>query len=270
MKNKILALGLVLALVAVMVMPMAVSAGGATTTPVTISGDLTATATPGINTPTQIYAGATSISGTAVADATITLTVSGNVQTPPTTTATGGVWTVGSLVALQVGDVIHVTAELAPNGPSAEATATVIAHFATLTAPASFTWDTTFGVGNNKGHATTAGSVVSGGDPWTLSVVDPKTNNNGYMTVGGADSSGATKLVDPIQVDTSTIGSTIPADTISHYSGTAIPLLTNYGTSPFQGQSSCTIPLYAFQIVAGNATVGSYSLTLNYVLSPSY
>jgi alpha-tubulin suppressor-like RCC1 family protein len=81
------------------------------------------TAAPVIDTP--IYAGATSVSGTAEPDASILLSVNGVAQ--PATTADGdGKWTV-SVPALNTGDILSATAQSAGKLPSAPAEAEVIA-----------------------------------------------------------------------------------------------------------------------------------------------
>ncbi len=80
------------------------------------------TPTPTIATP--IYAGATSVSGTATAGASIELTVNGGMAQAATANASGN-WTVSSLSALQTNDSISVTAQVTGDTVSAAATATV-------------------------------------------------------------------------------------------------------------------------------------------------
>jgi len=86
---------------------------------VTVSG----TAIPTVNTP--LFAGATSVSGTAQANATISLTV--NSGTPYTTVTSSGAWTVTIQAPMSIGDIILVTAQATGQPTSLSATATVAA-----------------------------------------------------------------------------------------------------------------------------------------------
>jgi hypothetical protein len=66
------------------------------------------------------------------------------------------------------------------------------------------------------------------------------------------------------------VGTTAGDHTIAGYN-TEIGLLANYGLVNTQGQSvTCTIPLYASQVVAATDAGGSYSITLTYVATPGY
>ncbi len=264
MKRKILILGIVVAMVAALVVPLAVAADGATTTGVVITGGVTQTATPTINTPTQIYVGATEIKGTSVASANITLTVSGTGGATYTTTADGsGNWDVTSITALIISNGISVIAQKDPNTNSAAATATVATPFASITAPTSFSWSPAFGVGGNTGSAATPGLITSGNDSYSLTVSDANSGTNtGYMISSG------TPLTDLIQFYIATISSSTPADTISNYQSN---LQGSSGYNAYQGQGNETfsIPLYAYQYVEKTDVTGTYSITLNYTLTPS-
>jgi hypothetical protein len=159
--KKIIVLAMVLAVVAALATPMAALA--TTTTPVTVTGVVGQTPTPSI-TPTPIYPGATSISGTSVANAHITLTVNGSTQYTAIASA-GGAWTVSPISpALAASNTISVIAQLDPDVNSSPATATVAASaIITFTVPSGFAWTGTFTQGTNTGTAATAGSVVIGG-----------------------------------------------------------------------------------------------------------
>jgi YVTN family beta-propeller protein len=98
------------------------------------------TATPVITRP--VYAGATSVSGTAVAGASIILKYNGVAQRA--VTATGGVWTV-TVPALVTSDTISVTARLSPSPMSAPATAPVVTR-PVIVPVTSFTGTPTTGV----------------------------------------------------------------------------------------------------------------------------
>jgi hypothetical protein len=82
------------------------------------------TPTPIITTP--VYAGATSVSGTSVASASIVLTVGSETAQPAVTANGSGDWTVNGLT-LTSGEVISVTAQALGDAVSNPATATVAA-----------------------------------------------------------------------------------------------------------------------------------------------
>jgi YVTN family beta-propeller protein len=108
------------------------TATNAVTTPVTglnnpksfgpfIMSSATRTTAPVITTP--VYAGSTSVSGTATAGARVVLTYNGVRQAA--VTATGGTWTV-TVLALTTTDTLSSTAWVSPNRMSAPVTATVV------------------------------------------------------------------------------------------------------------------------------------------------
>ena len=281
MRKKILILGIVVALVAALVVPMAVSAAVPTTTGIQVTGIVMKTGSPII---TQPYGSDTSISGTAAHDGTganISVTVttgtagSGPANGTYTTIAnvTTGAWSVSlGSNALVSGNAISVIAQLNPDVNSSAATTTVGANTATLTPPSNFGWgdapSSALVVGDNKGSAATQGSVVSAGDPWNLNVQDSNTstvNTEGFMTSGGGYT---LPLADEIQFDIAAISSSNSTDTIANYvsklAGTSNPAGNVYG----QATGTFTIPLYGFQEVLVNDGPGSYTITLNYILSP--
>lgn len=266
MKKKLFILGIVIALVAVLVVPMAVDASG---TPVintaVISGSVTQTATPTINTSTNIYAGGTSLSGTDTATgATITVTTSPVGSGPYTATVSGGTWTVSGMTAFTSGETISVIAYLSPDTNSTAATATVAAAtIISFTPPTSFTWSPAFGVVANTGHAT-PGSIVSGGDTWNLGVSDA---TGDYM-----ETSGSVALHDAIQVGYTAPSAGTAAGTVTGAYQTALDGASGYGDSSpaYQGQDTFSIPLYAYQYVEKTDVTGSYSITLNYTLTPNF
>ena len=86
-----------------------------------IMSSATRTAAPVITTP--VYAGATSVSGTAAVGASVVLTY--NAVRQAAVTATGGAWTV-PVPALATTDTLSVTAWLSPDRMSAPVTATVV------------------------------------------------------------------------------------------------------------------------------------------------
>ena len=128
---------------------------------------------------------------------------------------------------------------------------------ATLNAPSDATF-TTFAVGENTGSAT-AGSILATGDGWTLTVADAKSNNNGKMTVGGADDAGAIKLTDPLLVGM-TSGS---VGTISSYQS-ALQAAGGYGAN-----GTFNIPLFFKQTVSAGDIAGTYKIVLMYTVTPS-
>jgi len=281
MRKKILILGIVVALVAALVVPMAVSAAVPTTTGIQVTGIVMKTGSPII---TQPYGSDTSISGTAAHDgagANISVTVTtGTAGSGPANgtyitiaDVTSGAWSVSlGPNALVSGNAISVIAQLNPDVNSSAATTTVGANTATLTPPSNFGWGVTpssaLVVGANKGSAATQGSVVSAGDSWNLNVLDSNTSNvntEGFMTSGGGYT---LPLADEIQFDIAAISSSNSTDTIANYVsklvGTSNPAGNVYG----QATGTFTIPLYGFQEVLVNDGPGSYTITLNYILSP--
>ena len=281
MRKKILILGIVVALVAALVVPMAVSAAVPTTTGIQVTGIVMKTGSPII---TQPYGSDTSISGTAAHDgagANISVTVTtGTAGSGPANgtyitiaDVTSGAWSVSlGPNALVSGNAISVIAQLNPDVNSSAATTTVGANTATLTPPSNFGWGVTpssaLAVGANKGSAATQGSVVSAGDSWNLNVLDSNTSNvntEGFMTSGGGYT---LPLADEIQFDIAAISSSNSTDTIANYVsklvGTSNPAGNVYG----QATGTFTIPLYGFQEVLVNDGPGSYTITLNYILSP--
>lgn len=248
--KKILFLVMVLAVIAAIASPLSVLASGNTV----INGTVIATATPVIST-NPIYTTTTTISGTAVANANISLTNNGGAASVTTADSSGN-WIISSL-SLTVGS-ISVTAQANPNVVSAAATATVTAASVTLTAPTAFTWST-FVVGANAGSATLGTVVSSGAKSWTLSVADANNGiNSGYML------NGSTKLTDAIQVGLTPPSAGTTTGTIAAYA-LALTGSTGYGTS-----ASFNIPLYANQTIETTDAPGSYSITLNYTLTPTY
>jgi len=284
MRKKILILGIVVALVAALVVPMAVSAAVPTTTGIQVTGIVMKTGSPII---TQPYGSDTSISGTAAHDgagANISVTVTtGTAGSGPANgtyitiaDVTSGAWSVSlGPNALVSGNAISVIAQLNPEVNSSAATTTVGANTATLTPPSNFGWGVTpssaLAVGANKGSAATQGSVVSAGDSWNLNVLDSNTSNvntEGFMTSGGGYT---LPLADAIQFDIAAITTLggVSGDNIANYvrelAGTSNPAGNVYG----QATGTFTIPLYGFQEVLVNDGPGSYTITLNYILSPT-
>ncbi|MGB8452814.1 MAG: S-layer homology domain-containing protein [Anaerocolumna sp.] len=98
------------------------STGVAVSTTVTTTV-LSQTPAPVINTP--VYAGTTSISGTAMPNATIVLSINGTAQPAVNATATGA-WTVSALTTLTTGDIISVTAQSPGVTVSSAQTTTVV------------------------------------------------------------------------------------------------------------------------------------------------
>lgn len=206
------------------------------------------------------------MSGTSVSGASIVLNVytdSGKgtkLSGPYPVTASGTNWTVSSISpVLAGGNYIDVTAQLDPNGVSADANATVTATSATLNVPSAFGWSVTFQVGPNTGSATD-GSVVSVGDTWTLTVADAnQSTGTGYMMKG------STQLANPIQVDKAAISGDTPGDTIANYN-TELSGITGYG----QATGTYVLPLHVRQKVVSTDIGGTYSITLNYTITPTY
>ncbi|HWP96313.1 MAG TPA: InlB B-repeat-containing protein [Syntrophomonadaceae bacterium] len=89
----------------------------------TLGAPATVTERPTITT-SPIYAGAASVSGTAVEGASVVLSV--NEVAQPAVTANGDNWTVSGLTALNVGDTISVTAQRQGEAVSPAATAIVV------------------------------------------------------------------------------------------------------------------------------------------------
>jgi len=264
MRIKLLILGIVVALVATLVVPLAVSASPPG---ITITGSLTATTPPSYTTP--LYVGDTSMGGTATPGANITVTVNGTPYYAIANAITGN-WTV-SIPALTSGATVSVTAQASHDVNSTPVTTAVAVDFASLTVPSGFVWTSNggaFEVGTNTGSAATAGTVTSGNDSWTLSVADNNTSvpvTEGYMTSGGGYT---VPLGSPIQVGMTagTVG------TISNYQGeiqnNPVGSNPNYGLYQGQGTVTDSIPLCASQVASANDAAGSYSITLNYTLSP--
>ena len=124
------------------------------------------TPTPTIAT-NPVYAGATSVSGTATAGASIVLSVNGTAQ--PAVTANGGNWTVSGLT-LNTSDTISVTAQVTGDAVSLPATAIVQAPSPpTVVSAATSTdgsyLDVNFNMLMANPPAAPAGFVVSGAGP---------------------------------------------------------------------------------------------------------
>lgn len=127
----------------------------------------------------------------------------------------------------------------------------------TLTAPGNITLGE-LALGQNVGIAA-PGSVVSNRAGWTLSVVDSKINNNGYMTVGGEDSPSAVKLAGPLAYDI-----------MGQWAGSVITYQSSFEFLSGYGQvGTCSIPLKVEQNVVGSDAAGSYKITLTYTVTPA-
>jgi len=218
---------------------------------------VTATATPVITT-TPIYTTTTTVSGTNEVNAAVYFTYNGGAAVLATANDSTH-WSVTGLTLSTAGtNLISVIAQAGTEVDSAPALASVTAASVTLTAPTAFMWSS-FVVGTNAGSATPGTVVSSGAKSWTLGVADADTGtNSGYMV------NGTTKLTDAIQVGLTAPAAGTTTGTIAAYA-LALTGSTGYGTS-----ASFDIPLYANQTIETTDAPGSYSITLNYTLTPTY
>jgi len=155
-----------------------------------------ATTTPVITTP--VYAGATSVTGTATAGASIVLKINGVRQTA--VTATGGTWTV-TVPALATTDTLSATAWLSPNRMSAPVTATVTAAPTPTPTPTPTPASQSDGGSDNSNQAPAAPGV-----PGTISVNVGGTTSVTGVTVTGTGVNGLIVT----SVETSGPGTGIP------------------------------------------------------------
>ncbi len=186
------------------------------------------TPTPFITTP--IYAGATSVSGTAPDGASISLTVNGGTAggTAQTTTAgPGGSWTV-SVPALSANDSISVIAEMTGDTASQPATATVAAASAQTPTPLI----TTPYAGATSVSGTSADSAgisltVNGGTAqtttagptgnWTVSV--PTLNENDSISVTAQVTGDTVSQAETATVEAASVQTPTPFITTPIYAG---------------------------------------------------
>jgi hypothetical protein len=127
-----------------------------------------------------------------------------------------------------------------------------------FTAPGAISLNSgTLQVGDNAGNS--SGSVKSGLASWVLSVEDANqgTNTGHMIVVGNTDKTIA--LASPLNLCTTSDGAF----------GTIAAYQTLFrGSSGYATKGTWTLPLFANQAVAGTDLNGSYSITLNWTVTP--
>jgi len=152
---------------------------GEAVSPAVTTTVLNQTPTPAINTP--VYAGATSVGGTAAGNATVTLSVAGSVYNA--TASAAGTWTVSGLPALTAGQTISVTAQSPGTAVSPAQTTTVVGHAAPQTPAPAINTPVYAGATSVNGTAPGNATVTLSVNGTLLPAVNASAN--GYWTVGG-------------------------------------------------------------------------------------
>jgi uncharacterized repeat protein (TIGR02543 family) len=202
------------------------------------------TIAPTITTP--IYATDTSVSGTAVPGASVSLTINGGTAQMATADKTTGAWTVNGLT-LAEGDTISVTAILSPDTLSNPATATVAA------APVQTAYTVTYDGNGNDG-----GNVPTGSHTYAWGAIVTVLNNTGGLSKIGCTFAGW-------NTDRSGSGTPYAAGNVFSITSNAVTLYAQWEASNVATQSLLPPEISP---VSGGST-GSQTVTISDPNPPS-